>query len=175
MVPEFIVTTLLLLMVTLLTATASEEDSWTNAVKALGLATDSNEYLTITASYGHSFRSHSGKSETLNFEASGITFRSESGRVVEVEFQIAPGKAISDVPYSGKIPKDVMAAKNSPDHAIRMFGPPLNDLVKGYRKLTYLIGEKLMTLYYGPQLDFVKFTNKPTEPNGAADAASPPH
>jgi hypothetical protein len=68
-----------------------------------------------------------------------------------------------------------MAAKNSPDHAIRLFGPPLNVVVKGYRKMTYVIGEKLMALYYGPHLDFVIFTNKQTEPNGAADAAYPPH
>ncbi|NJL70635.1 MAG: hypothetical protein HC888_02955, partial [Candidatus Competibacteraceae bacterium] len=93
-------TALLLLMVAVFASTASGNVPWTNVVKAIGLATDSNEFRAIAASLGHSLRSQSGKCETLDFEASGIAFKSEGGQVVEVELQLAPGKAIPDVGYN---------------------------------------------------------------------------
>ena len=150
-------------MVTAFTAMAADQAHWTNAVKALGLATDSNEFRTIVASFGSISRSQSGKSELIGYKASGIAFKTEGGRVVEVQLQIAPGKAIGDVGYSGELPKNVKSVKGSPDDAIRILGPPLNDVKNGYRKLTYLLSENIMTLHYGPQLDYVTFTSKQTE------------
>ncbi len=153
---------MLTLMVTAFVATAADPVRWTNAEKALGLATDSNEFRTIVAAYGSFTRSQSGKSEFIRFKASGIAFQTEKGRVVELQLQLAPGKEINDAGYSEELPKDIEAAKRSQDDAIRIFGHPLRDVRDGYRKLTYLIGENIMTLHYGPSLDYVTLTNKPT-------------
>lgn len=135
---------LLTLMAAAVAAIAADQVHWTNAVKVLGCSTDSDEFREITAAYGIPTRSQSGSSEEIGFNAVGIAFKTEAGRVVEVQLQIAPGKAIGDAGYSGGLPKNVEYAGSSPDDAVRILGEPLSDVKSEYRKLTYLIRSHLI-------------------------------
>jgi hypothetical protein len=128
------VVAMLSLMALSVAAESPTDGSWTDAVKALGLSLDSNDYRNIVRRYGDATRSQSEQREIVKFK----------------------------IASSGELPNGVIAARSSPEDAIRVLGLPLSETRNGggYRKLRYSVGDFLMTLYYGPQLDFVTFTKK---------------
>ncbi len=147
---------------------ASVTLSWTVAAKLLGMEANTEVFDKASAVYGSATLIQTGDQKTLDFEAAGIALRFVRGRVAEVEFQIAPGKAIRDTAYKGTLPDGVLAARISPDQALKVLGEPSSESTGGYKKLTYVLPECLMALCCGPQLDYVILTKKQTEQTEAA-------
>ena len=164
----------LLLAATAWGTSPAEDGSWVTINRLVGMATGSRGYREATNSFGTPTSQHEGDVETYNFHAYGISVRVRGGYVVAVEIRLAPGKAIKDVRYTGGIPKRLLDASGSPEYAIRILGRPLHDESHGYRRLTYPTNGMLMTLYYGPQLDFIVITKELTElPRGNTSPPPP--
>jgi len=150
-----------------LQADQADSKSWNGAVDLLNAKIDSKESKAIFSQYGPATRMEANSVTEVDFKKSGLSLTAMNGRVINVTFQIAPGKKIDDPSYSGSTPGFLNECRNSPEDAIRVLGSPLKDTNKGYRQLVYSQGNRFMTLYYGPKLDFVSFSSKETERAGS--------
>ena len=145
-------------------------DAWSYFSSMVGRKIDAKRLSPLFEKYGSpAIVNVSGSAFTWDLERGGISIKCADQHVIEIILQIAPGKRISDVTYSGSLPDKVIECRVSPEKAIEILGKPQKDITHGYRQLTYSLEGVLMTLYYGPSLDFVSFSPIKAEQDAAAN------